>query len=166
MALKTEIDDTLGYVNSLQAGSKKGEKMLDPDYRFPDTLRSYYQSVHDRTLKLTVQLDRLRVSFKNMHMESIIGVVMSLELNLVEEEDFMVSIETILHVQLKNCHVVFDINPHQISQVAVDWMSMSPHASRKVSSLYIGMAVIFLLTLGTVVFNIHTKMTKQLKKRM
>jgi hypothetical protein len=199
MALKAEIDDALGYVHSLhgstrQAGrafasvnskahSKKGERMLDMDYGFPDTMRAYYQSVHDRTRKLNAKLDTLRVSFKNMHMESIIGVFMSLELSLVEVEDFMTSTETIIHVQLKNCHVAFDIDPHlvekfsdrKLSQAAVDRMSMSPHARRKdhnafnagqFTYLYIGMAVMFLITLGTVVLNIHSKMTKQVKKRM
>ena len=102
---------------SQTGGSKKDDKMLDTSTELPELLLAHAKSVRKESDKLIEKVHLLRSAFKNINMDHILEIFASLEGSMDGTESFIEDVETGMHLQLKNCHVAFDVDPHLVDQV-------------------------------------------------
>ena len=103
---------------SQTGGFAKDDKMLDTSTELPELLLSHAKSVRVESDRLLEKVHLLRSAFKNSHMDHILEIFISLEGSMDSTESFIEDVETGIHLQLKNCHVAFDVDPHLVDQVS------------------------------------------------
>jgi hypothetical protein len=91
--------------------------MLDTTTELPEMLLAHAKSVRQETDKLIEKVHLLRAAFKNSNTDHILEIFRSLEGSMDATESYIEDVETGMHLQLKNCHVAFDVDPHLVDQV-------------------------------------------------
>ena len=84
-----------------------------------------FRSEKSKILLSKIQL--LRESFKNRNVEKIMAAFGEIEKNLEKFESEIETVENVMHLQLKNCFVAFDIDPHLIEKLSDRKLSQSAY---------------------------------------
>jgi hypothetical protein len=92
--------------------------MLDTTTELPEMLLAHAKSVRQETDRLIEKVHLLRAAFKNSNTDHILEIFRSLEGSMDATESYIEDVETGMHLQLKNCHVAFDVDPHLVDQVS------------------------------------------------
>ena len=91
--------------------------MLDTTTELPELLLAHAKSVRKESDRLLEKVHLLRAAFKNGKLDHILEIFTSLEGSMDSTESYIEDVETGMHLQLKNCHVAFDVDPHLVDQV-------------------------------------------------
>lgn len=98
-------------------GFQKDDRMLDTSTELPELLLAHAKSVRKMSDRLIEKVHLLRTAFKNAKLDHILEIFISLEGSMDSTESYIENVETGMHLQLKNCHVAFDVDPHLVDQV-------------------------------------------------
>ena len=111
-----------------QTGSHtSGDKLLDTNTVLPKLMLDQIKEVSGRSKVLLGFIQLLRESFKNRNLENILAAFTAIEGNLEKFESDIEKVENVMHLQLKNCFVAFDIDPHLIEKLSDRKLSQSAY---------------------------------------
>ena len=123
----TQAGKSFASVNSrAQTGDfGEGVKLLDTNVDLPAMMMEHLRDITDRSKKLTSDIHFLRDGFRIGKIDQILEVLSNLEEGIDEAELFIEETETVMHLQLNNCHVSFDVDPHLVDQITDRKLSQS-----------------------------------------
>lgn len=104
---------------------REGDKLLDTDTDLPAMMMSHLKDITERSRMLTTDIHFLREGFRIGKVSQILELLNSLEGTIEDTEVFIEETETVMHLQLNNCHVSFDVDPHLIDQISDRKLSQS-----------------------------------------
>ena len=104
---------------------KPGDKLLDTDVVFPELLLNYGKLVAEKSDDLVGKVRNMREAFKGGDFEGILDMFANLDDHLNRTELYIETSENTVHLQLKNCHVSFDVDPHLVEKISDRKLSQS-----------------------------------------
>lgn len=104
---------------------KPGDKLLDTDLVFPELLLMYGKNVAEKSDDLVGKVRDLRGAFKGANFNAILDMLTNLDDHLNRTELYIEDTENTVHLQLKNCHVSFDVDPHLVEKISDRKLSQS-----------------------------------------
>lgn len=104
---------------------KEGDKVLDTNVDLPAMMMDHLKAITDKSKKLTNDIHHLRDGFKTGKIDQILQILMVLETTVEETEAFIEETESVMHLQLNNCHVSFDVDPHLVDKITDRKLSQS-----------------------------------------
>lgn len=104
---------------------REGDKLLDTDTDLPAMMMSHLKDINAKSTMLTKDIHYLREGFRIGKVVQILELLNSLESTIEDTEVFIEETETVMHLQLNNCHVSFDVDPHLIDQITDRKLSQS-----------------------------------------
>ena len=87
----------------------------------------HIKDVSQQSKVLMNRLQLLRNAFKEKNVENIVETFGFLEKNLNEFEANIENVENKMHLQLKNCFVAFDVDPHLVDKISDRKLSQSAY---------------------------------------
>ena len=112
---------------SRTGGHTVGDKVLDTHTELPKLMLDQIKEVSEKSKMLLSRIQLLRESFKNKNVEKIMAAFGEIEKNLEKFESEIENVENVMHLQLKNCFVAFDIDPHLIDKLSDRKLSQSAY---------------------------------------
>jgi hypothetical protein len=104
---------------------REGDKVLDTDVDLPAMMMGHLKDITERSRTLTIDIHHLREGFRIGKVDQILELLTKLEGTIEGTEGFIEETETVMHLQLNNCHVSFDVDPHLVDQITDRKLSQS-----------------------------------------
>ena len=110
---------------SATRGHGTEDKLLDTNVVLPEMILTTIKENKVYVEILLSRLTSLNKAFTEKKVNSILDTISFFDAKVDEFESYIEKIETEMHLQLNNCHVAFDVDPHLVEKISNRLLSQS-----------------------------------------
>ena len=110
---------------SATRGHGTEDKLLDTNVVLPEMILTTIKENKVYVEILLSRLTSLNKAFTEKKVNSILDTISFFDTKVDEFESYIEKIETEMHLQLNNCHVAFDVDPHLVEKISNRLLSQS-----------------------------------------